>query len=107
VFPQPTEANRPPIVPPHLAGSTHDRQAKRTDDARADLERDKQPESKPQDGTEEMTLQEQQSAGIIDDAGRKVPPTNAFLIVAMLFIFGIAVVILALVLVMQVFHPIE
>jgi hypothetical protein len=105
--PQTTEFNRPPIVPPHLAGSTHDRRD-RTDASAArhnDHAIEQQP--RPIDGTEEMSQDEQRSAGIIDDAGRKVPPTHAFLLIAMLFIFGIAIVILALVLVLAVVKPVS
>lgn len=97
--------NRPPILPPHLIRSARpgENRADPTVAKRDDHATEQQP--KPIDGTEEMTHDEQKSAGIVDDAGRKVPPTTAFLLVAMLFIFGIAIVILALVLVAQIFSP--
>lgn len=100
-----TELNRPKMLPPHLIRSARpgESRADPTAAKRDDLATEQQP--KPIDGTEEMTHDEQKSAGIVDDAGRKVPPTQAFLLVAMLFIFGIAIVMLALVLVAQFFSP--
>ncbi len=100
-----TDFNRPPVFPPQLVRPTRpgERRADPTIDQRDDAAIEKEP--KPIDGTEDMSADEQRSAGIIDDAGRKVVPAQAFLLVAMLFIFGIAIVMLALVLVAQFFSP--